>query len=66
MNFNSAPGAIAVYIHNYSAATLRNANKNWCVPLIAKGVTATLSNVYEPYLEYTHYLDAFFDTLSQD
>lgn len=48
------------------AATLRNANKIWCAPLIAKGVTATLDNVYESYLEYTHHLDAFFDTLSQD
>ena len=65
-DFQFPPGAIAVHIHSYSAATLRNANKNWCAPLIAKGVTATLGNVYEPYLEYTHHLDAFFDTLSQD
>ena len=39
--FQFPPGAIAVHIHSFSAETLRNENKNWCAPFIAKGVTAT-------------------------
>lgn len=65
-DFHFPPGAIAVHIHSYSAETLRNPNKNWCAPLIAKGVTATLGNVYESYLEFTHHLDDFFEALSRD
>ncbi len=48
------PGAIALHIYSYSAQTLRNADSNWCVTFIAKGVTATVGNVFEPYLQFTH------------
>ncbi len=64
-DFQFPPGAIAVHIHSFSANTLRNANKNWCAPFIARGVTATLGNVNEPYLEFTHHLDHFFEALSR-
>lgn len=51
--FRFPPGAIALHIHSFSAATLRSAEQNWCGPLIARGVAATFGNVFEPYLEFT-------------
>jgi uncharacterized protein (TIGR03790 family) len=52
--FRFPQGAIALHIYSYSARTLRSATEGWCGPLVARGVTATLGNVYEPYLQYTH------------
>jgi hypothetical protein len=52
--FRFPPGAIAVHIHSFSARTLRSATEGWCGPLIARGATATVGNVFEPYLEYLH------------
>lgn len=52
--FRFAPGAIALHIYSYSAATLRDPEQGWTGPLVARGVAATVGNVYEPYLELTH------------
>ena len=52
--FRFPPGAIALHIHSYSAATLRSATSGWTGPLVARGVTATVGNVNEPYLDWTH------------
>ena len=52
--FRFPAGAIAVHIHSFSAATLRSATAGWCGPLVARGVTATVGNVFEPYLQLTH------------
>jgi uncharacterized protein (TIGR03790 family) len=52
--FRFAPGAIALHIHSYSAASLRDPENGWTAPLVARGVAATVGNVYEPYLELTH------------
>ena len=49
-----APGASALHIFSYSAATLRDPEQGWTGPLVARGVAATVGNVYEPYLELTH------------
>jgi uncharacterized protein (TIGR03790 family) len=62
-DFRFALGAVAVHIHSYSAATLRNAQANWAAPLLAHGAAATLGNVYEPYLDLTPHLDVFVDRL---
>jgi uncharacterized protein (TIGR03790 family) len=51
--FRFPPGAIALHIHSFSAATLRSATDHWCGPLVARGVAATFGNVFEPYLELT-------------
>jgi uncharacterized protein (TIGR03790 family) len=59
------PGAIAVHIHSYSAGTLRSETEGWCGPLVARGVTATLGNVFEPYLEYSHHPDLFVEALAR-
>lgn len=47
-------GAVALHIHSFSADTLRSTSKGWVGPLVARGVTATVGNVTEPYLEFTH------------
>jgi len=53
--FQFAPGAIGFHIHSGSATSLRSMNRYWTGPLIRRGVTATVGNVYEPYLELTHH-----------
>lgn len=52
--FRFPPGAIVLHIHSYSAATLRSTTSGWAGPLVARGVTATFGNVFEPYLQLTH------------
>jgi len=51
--FRFPPGAIALHIHSFSAQTLRSDSAGWCGPLVARGVTATFGNVFEPYLQLT-------------
>jgi uncharacterized protein (TIGR03790 family) len=62
-DFRFVPGAIAVHIHSYSAATLRDPHADWAAPLLVHGAAATLGNVYEPYLTLTPNLDVFVDRL---
>jgi uncharacterized protein (TIGR03790 family) len=63
-DFRFPPGAIAVHLHSFSARNLRQADRQWCGPLIARGVTATVGNTAEPYLSLTHHLDALFGALA--
>jgi hypothetical protein len=58
-SFKFKKGAIAVHLHSFSAMQLRDATKNWCAPLLAKGAAATLGYVYEPYLPLTQNFDIF-------
>jgi uncharacterized protein (TIGR03790 family) len=51
--FRFPPGAIVLHIHSFSARTLRSPTAGWCGPLVARGVTATFGNVFEPYLQLT-------------
>ncbi len=62
-DFRFARGAVAVHIHSFSAATVRDPIRNWVAPLLAAGAAATLGNVYEPYLAYTPQLDILHDRL---
>jgi uncharacterized protein (TIGR03790 family) len=61
--FRFPPGAIAVHVHSFSAHTLRSATEGWCGPLVARGATATVGNVFEPYLEYLHRPDLLMHAL---
>jgi uncharacterized protein (TIGR03790 family) len=61
--FRFPPGAIAVHIHSFSAHTLRSATEGWCGPLVARGVTATVGNVFEPYLDFLHRPDLLVEAL---
>jgi hypothetical protein len=62
-SYRFVPGAVAVHIHSFSAATLRDPNANWVAPLLARGAAATVGNVYEPYLQLTAHLNTFNDRL---
>ncbi len=62
-DFHFSRGAVAVHIHSFSAATLRNPNANWVAPLLERGAAATVGNVYEPYLQMTSHLNILNDRL---
>ncbi|MFL6588847.1 MAG: TIGR03790 family protein, partial [Chthoniobacterales bacterium] len=62
-DFQFRPGAIAVHIQSFSASTLHDENANWAGPLLSRGATATIGNVYEPYLQLTAHLNVFNDRL---
>lgn len=64
-NFRFPVGAIAMHLHSFSAATLRSADKNWAGPFVARGVTATVGNVGEPYLGLTHQPQLFARALAR-
>ncbi len=55
------PGAVAYHLHSFSAATLRSASTHWAGPFLAKGVTATMGCVDEPYVTWTPDMGVFFD-----
>jgi uncharacterized protein (TIGR03790 family) len=59
-NVEFMPGAFAYHLHSFSAQTLRTTNQNWCGPLLADGVTATMGCIDEPFLDGTPKIDAFF------
>lgn len=63
--FRFPPGAIALHIHSYSAGTLRSTTAGWTGPLVARGVTATVGNVFEPFLELTHRPHLFLRALAR-
>ncbi len=63
--FRFPPGAVAVHIHSYSAATVRSVTEGWCGPLVARGAAATTGNVFEPYLQLTHRPNLLLRALSQ-
>ena len=52
-NVEFMPGAVAYHLHSFSAHVLRASDQYWVGPLLAKGATATLGYVEEPYLEWT-------------
>jgi uncharacterized protein (TIGR03790 family) len=54
------PGAIAYHLHSFSARTLRSTGAGWVGPLLARGVTATMGCVEEPYLDLTPHVGVFF------
>lgn len=49
------PGAIGFHLHSFSATTVRSTSKGWIGAFVNQGYCATVGNVYEPYLEYTHH-----------
>lgn len=63
--FRFPPGAIALHIHSYSATTLHSPTEGWSGPLVARGITATVGNVYEPYLMLTHRPDLLLHALAR-
>ncbi len=62
--FRFRPGAVAYHLHSTSAYSLRTTDANWIGPLLAKGATAAMGAVDEPYLPYTPDLQVFADRLA--
>jgi len=59
-NVDFMPGAFAYHLHSFSAQTLRSTTNHWCGPLLAKGATATMGCVNEPFLGGTPNIGIFF------
>ncbi|MDF1660781.1 MAG: TIGR03790 family protein [Planctomycetota bacterium] len=58
-------GSIAIHLHSFSAATIRNPKRNWVAPLLQWGATATYGTVYEPLTVGFPYENVFWDRLAQ-
>lgn len=63
--FRFPAGAIAFHIHSFSSRTLASPSVGWVGPFVARGVAATLGNVYEPYLQLSHRPDLFFEWIKE-
>jgi uncharacterized protein (TIGR03790 family) len=59
------PGAIGFHLHSFSATTVRSTTKGWLGAFVNQGYCATVGNVYEPYLEYTHHPHKLLEALLQ-
>ena len=57
------PGAIGFHLHSGSATTVRSESIGWLGAFVKQGYCATMGNVYEPYLEYTHRPDILLEAL---
>lgn len=64
-DFRFPAGAVALHIYSFSASTVRSPTQGWVGPLVARGVTATFGNVYEPYLEFTHHPELVLKSLAR-
>ena len=64
-NLRFPPGALAFHIHSFSARTVRSRTQAWVGPFIARGVAATVGNVYEPYLHFSHHLHLLLEALAK-
>jgi uncharacterized protein (TIGR03790 family) len=62
-SFQFKRGAVVCHLHSFSASIIRTTTQNWAGPLLAHGATATLGNVWEPYLSLTVHFDIFNDRL---
>lgn len=51
-------GAIGYHLHSFSGTSVRDPKK-WLGAFVAQGYCATMGNVYEPYLDYTHHPHIF-------
>lgn len=62
-NFHFRAGAVAYHNHSGNARTLRSASVNWTGPLLARGATASMGAVSEPFLHFTPHLPILTDRL---
>lgn len=61
--FRFPAGACAIHIHSFSATSMRSAAA-WTPALVARGVTVTVGNVFEPYLGFSHHPHYFAEALA--
>ncbi len=57
------PGSIAYHLHSFSASTIRSDAQGWVGPLLARGATATMGYVNEPYLGTTSEISVLFSRM---
>jgi len=62
--FRFPPGAIAMHLHSFSARSMHSTDDGWCGPMVARGVTATVGNVFEPYVQLSPRPDLLLRALS--
>jgi hypothetical protein len=62
-SFRFMPGAVAYHLHSASGASVRSRDSYWVGPFLDKGAGATMGTVFEPYLQLTPRVDAFFRRL---
>ena len=62
-SFRFKRGAVAAHLHSYSAFELQNPDRRWCGPILDRGATATVGNVYEPFLALTHHFNILYNRL---
>jgi uncharacterized protein (TIGR03790 family) len=58
-NVEFMPGAFAYHLHSFSGDSVRSTTLRWVGPFLAKGATATMGCVAEPYLAGTPDLAVF-------
>ncbi len=63
--FRFPPGAVGIHIHSFSGENIRDGASRWVGPLVNRGIAATVGNVFEPYLEFTHNPQMFFAALAR-
>jgi len=61
--FRFERGGVGVHLYSFSAQTLREPGKSWCLSLLERGAAVTIGNVYEPYLQFTPDLSVFEERL---
>ncbi len=62
-DFHFQTGAVAYHLHSYSGGTVRSRTIFWVCPLLGIGASASMGNVFEPYLTFTPHIDMFFKRL---
>ena len=62
LRFNE--GAVGFHIYSYSALNISYPSE-WAPALVSRGMSATVGNVYEPFLGTTHRPDIFFKNMSE-
>ncbi len=62
-DFKLKQGAIGSHLYSWSASNFKIGSKAWTPSLIKKGAAAALGNAHEPYLQFTHHYDLFYERL---
>ncbi|MEM9026712.1 MAG: TIGR03790 family protein [Verrucomicrobiota bacterium] len=65
LDYKFAPGAFGFHLHSSSAGSMRKRNHHWTPALIDRGITATVGNVFEPFLHLTHQPQMIYEALRE-
>ncbi|MEM7674053.1 MAG: TIGR03790 family protein [Verrucomicrobiota bacterium] len=65
LDYQFAPGAFGFHLHSSSAGSMRKRSHHWTPALIDRGITATVGNVFEPFLHLTHQPQMIYEALRE-